>query len=166
MYPILNKLNEIIYTTEDGERSYTGKDFIELAKGNVEYAERLLDRVSWQGVETMIDEDLRSNEIIEFKNQYLLTYGESWSMFNHDDIFNKEDFIERYYPKYHSCDEIARLDDLSKLTNLEHEPGDCADELLQTNYSGNASNPQIQFDLSRQKYYVLKRAIHNFLINN
>ena len=72
---ILTNLDSIVYTTEDGERKYSGKQIIELAKGNVQYAQILLDRIEWQGIETLIEEDLREGEIVEFSNQYLMTGG-------------------------------------------------------------------------------------------
>jgi len=72
---ILTNLDSIVYTTEDGERKYSGKQIIELAKGNVQYAQILLDRVEWQGIETLIEEDLREGEIVEFNNQYIMTGG-------------------------------------------------------------------------------------------
>jgi hypothetical protein len=68
-------LNEIVYTTEDGERQYTAKQIIELAKGNVTYAQSLIDRVEWQGIETLIQDDLMCGEIVEFNDQYLMTGG-------------------------------------------------------------------------------------------
>jgi len=72
---ILTNLDSIVYTTEDGERKYSGKQIIELAKGNVQYAQILLDRIEWQGIETLIEEDLREGEIVEFNNQYIMTGG-------------------------------------------------------------------------------------------
>ena len=72
---IIDNINDVVYTAEDGERKYTGKDIIELAKGNVRYAQSVLDRVEWQGVETLIEEDLMMGEIVEFNNQYIITGG-------------------------------------------------------------------------------------------
>lgn len=77
MYPeILEQLDVIIYTAEGGERSYTGGQILELAKGNLHYAQSLYNRASWQGIETLIEEDLREGEVIEFNNQYLITGGD------------------------------------------------------------------------------------------
>jgi len=72
---ILENLDSIVYTTENNENQYSGKQIIELAKGNVQYAQILLDRVEWQGIETLIEEDLREGEIVEFNNQYIMTGG-------------------------------------------------------------------------------------------
>ena len=42
------------------------------AKGNKEYAELLLDRVEWQHIETLIDEDLMYGEIEQENGTYNL----------------------------------------------------------------------------------------------
>jgi hypothetical protein len=74
---IINKIsgNKIVYVTEDGERKYSVNDIIKLAKGNIKYAELLIERANGYGIETIIDEDLREGEIVEFNNQYILTDG-------------------------------------------------------------------------------------------
>lgn len=52
------------------------------------------------------------------------------------------EFVEKYYPNYYSCDEIAHADDLSKIINNEHsedEESDCYElwqEIL-TQFNGN-----------------------------
>jgi len=76
-FPLLdNELSAIIYTAEDGKRKYTTIEIINLAKGNLKYAQSLIDRVEWQGIETLIQDDLIEGEIIEFNNQYIVTGGE------------------------------------------------------------------------------------------
>ena len=40
------------------------------------------------------------------------------------------DFIERWYPNYHSCNEIAMSDDLTKIIDGEWVQGDDAHKLL------------------------------------
>lgn len=72
---ILNSLNEVVYTAENGERKYTGREILDLAKGNLHYAESLLARADWQGIETLVEEDLREGEVVEFNKQYLITGG-------------------------------------------------------------------------------------------
>lgn len=50
------------------------------------------------------------------------------------------EFVEKYYPNYHSCDEIAHADDLSKIINNECQDGDDSYELWQeilTQFNGN-----------------------------
>jgi hypothetical protein len=61
--------NKAIYTSESGTE-YTYCDILNIAKGNKEYAKSLIDRATWQHIETLVDEDLRENEIIESKNTY------------------------------------------------------------------------------------------------
>lgn len=52
-------------------------DYLELAKGNTQYAKLLEQRSKQNEVHpaTIVDEDLREGEIIEFNNQYLMTGG-------------------------------------------------------------------------------------------
>jgi len=61
----------IVYTTESGTE-YTFDKVLELAKGNKEYADLLLDRVEWQHIETLIDEDLMYGEIEQENGTYNL----------------------------------------------------------------------------------------------
>ncbi len=63
------------YVPESGDRVYTKKDFIEIAKGNKQYAKFLRSRCTWQHPETLVEEDLREGEIVEFDGTYLLTGG-------------------------------------------------------------------------------------------
>lgn len=71
---LLSNLNEVVYESESNDK-YTGKDILELAKGNVKYAQLLLDRVEWQSIETLIEEDLMYGEVVEYNDQYILTGG-------------------------------------------------------------------------------------------
>lgn len=70
-----NKLNELAYVAEDGERKYTYNDIIILAKGNLRYADLLLERTNGYGIEVMIEDDLIHDEIVEFNDQYIITGG-------------------------------------------------------------------------------------------
>jgi len=61
----------IVYTTESGTE-YTFDKVLKKAKGNKEYADLLLDRVEWQHIETLIDEDLMYGEIEQENGTYNL----------------------------------------------------------------------------------------------
>lgn len=63
------------YAPEAGDKVYSKMDFIELAKGNLKYAALLRERCEWQHPETLVEEDLREEEIIEINNTYILTGG-------------------------------------------------------------------------------------------
>ena len=62
---------EIIYTSESGTK-YTYFDILNIAKGNKKYAKLLIERATWQHIETLVDEDLREDEISETKNSYTI----------------------------------------------------------------------------------------------
>lgn len=68
-------------------------------------------------------------------------------------------FIEKFYPKYHSCAEIMRNDDLCKITNGELN-GDAA-ELFHSEFNRDHELAVIAFDQSNK--YVYKRAIMGYL---
>ena len=67
----VSRMEVIIYTTESGTK-YTFNDVLELTKGNKSYAEILLERVKWQHIETLIEEDLMYDEIKEIDGTYIL----------------------------------------------------------------------------------------------
>jgi hypothetical protein len=52
-------------------------------------------------------------------------------------------FVEKYYPDYHRCDNIATEGDLCKLNEKEYEEGDCAHGLLMDWYNGDINHPDI-----------------------
>lgn len=58
------------YVPEAFDRVYTKKDFIEIAKGNMEYAKILRSLCDWQHPETIVDEDLREGFIKEVNGTY------------------------------------------------------------------------------------------------
>lgn len=68
---------------EEGEIGYTGNDFITLAKGNLKYAQSLLDRVTWQFPETLMQEDLNLQEIFEINGQIVISDGENTELSDH-----------------------------------------------------------------------------------
>lgn len=50
-------------------------DFLEAAEGNVAYAMMLVDRTEWAYPSTMVDEDMRDNEVAEIGGKLMLTNG-------------------------------------------------------------------------------------------
>jgi len=57
--------DEIIYTDKYGIE-YSLNQIIATCKENLQYAKLLLNRLEWQSPETLIQEDIRDNEIFEF----------------------------------------------------------------------------------------------------
>lgn len=80
------------YTNENGD-SYTDADFKRIAKGNLGYARDLFDRVTWQSVETLVDEDLRDGELIELDNKYYRTGGDADCMVTDSQSFYNDSLI-------------------------------------------------------------------------
>ena len=60
------------------------------------------------------------------------------------------EFLEHHYPNYHTCDQIGRIDDLTKIltgeTYIDGEDSDTA-HMLETEYGGNENDPAILEDL-------------------
>ena len=81
-YPI----DEKVYEDNDGENFYTYEEVINLAKGNVQYANLLIERVNGQSIETLIQDDLIEGEILYYKQQYLLTHGEDIEIVNIENL--------------------------------------------------------------------------------
>lgn len=82
------------------------------------------------------------------------------------DVLKKDNpwsFVERFYPDYCHCDDIAHDDDLEKLVNGEYEDGDCAHELLKSEYGGDLNNPQIKIDRDSWRMEIYESAIEGFL---
>ena len=79
-------LDEKVYVTDDGENFYTYEEVINLAKGNVQYANLLIERVNGQTIETLIQDDLIEGEILYYKQQYLLTHGEDVEIINIENL--------------------------------------------------------------------------------
>ena len=65
----LDNPDKVIYEADSGEK-YTYRDFLTLAKNNGAYAISLIDRVEWQHVETLVEDDLMNDEIIEDEGTY------------------------------------------------------------------------------------------------
>lgn len=73
------------------------------------------------------------------------------------------DFVVKYYPNYDSSDEIAYADDLSKLINNEQQDGDCAHDILMSEFGGDIKNPEIQKEYDRVHREIYEEAINNFI---
>jgi len=73
------------------------------------------------------------------------------------------DFVEAFYPNYYSSDEIARNDDLQKLSDEEHQDGDDADKLLDKEYEGDINNGWIEIDLTESNAKIFKKAIEGYI---
>lgn len=69
------------------------------------------------------------------------------------------DFVEKYYPNYHSCDEIMRNDYICKIVNQELN-GDAA-EMFRTEFGNDHDQAVAAFDQSSK--YVYERAIMGYL---
>ena len=80
------EMDERVYVTEDGENFYSYEEVINLAKGNVQYANLLIERVNGQSIETLIQDDLIEGEILYYKQQYLLTHGEDIEIVNIENL--------------------------------------------------------------------------------
>ena len=78
-------LDEKVYVTDDMS-FYTYEEVINLAKGNVQYANLLIERVNGQTIETLIQDDLIEGEILYYKQQYLLTHGEDVEIVNIENL--------------------------------------------------------------------------------
>lgn len=63
--------DQFIYTDEWGI-SYTWEDFLEFSCGNLRYARLLLERVTWQCPQTLVEEDERDGEILKFQDQIII----------------------------------------------------------------------------------------------
>ncbi|WP_461791463.1 hypothetical protein [Pedobacter sp.] len=69
------------------------------------------------------------------------------------------DFVEKYYPNYHSCDEIMRNDDLCKIVNQELS-GDAAG-MFKSEFKSDHDQAVAAFDQSSK--YVYERSIIGYL---
>lgn len=75
------------------------------------------------------------------------------------------DAVEKYYPKYQSCDEIARMSDLDVIIDEEVEEDSCAErlerELLKDfgNDIRSAKDLYIKLQQQEQENYILRKTI-------
>ena len=75
------------------------------------------------------------------------------------------DMVGAVYPKYERSDAIAEEGDLQKLVDKEYEEGDCADELLSSEYAGDINNPQIKIDWLQANNHILTTTIQAIIDN-
>ena len=73
------------------------------------------------------------------------------------------DFVEKYYPNYYGCEDIAKCNDLAKLLDEDFEDGDCAAQLLESDYNNDLKCGHIQVDYDKLHKEVYEKAIENFL---
>lgn len=78
------------------------------------------------------------------------------------------DFVEKHYPDYYSCDEIAYSDDLSKVINGEMQEGDNSMELWESTLEANNGNEQDAMKQIKESYEMImfviyEKAIENFI---
>lgn len=78
-------LDEKVYV-DDADNYYTFEEVINLAKGNIQYANLLIERVNGQAIETLIQDDLIEGEVLYYKNQYILTHGEDIEIVNIENL--------------------------------------------------------------------------------
>jgi hypothetical protein len=72
----IQKILNFIYKPEladDDEACITGLYILNLCKGNIQYCLNIMDRLSWQSPETLIQDDIFYEEIILIENQYIIT---------------------------------------------------------------------------------------------
>jgi hypothetical protein len=75
------------------------------------------------------------------------------------------DFVEHYYPNYHSCEWIKKEADLFKLITGEYEDGDSAHQLLVEDYKGDIENSEIEADWNRIQSMIYEKAIQGYINN-
>jgi Arc/MetJ-type ribon-helix-helix transcriptional regulator len=78
------------YESESGV-IYSALDFIEYAKGNMQYALALRERVDWENLGTVVEQDLIHEEIIEIEDQYIMTNGSDIEIFYNEQNTNNYD---------------------------------------------------------------------------
>lgn len=78
-------LDERVYVV-DADNYYTFEEVINLAKGNIQYANLLIERANGLAIETLIQDDLIEGEVLYYKNQYILTRGEDIEIVNIENL--------------------------------------------------------------------------------
>lgn len=81
----------------------------------------------------------------------------------HDGTVTLWEFVEMYYPNYSGSDEIALNDDMQKILDGQYEKGDCAYELLMSEYDGRADNPKLREDFWQSTANIFEATINSFL---
>lgn len=73
------------------------------------------------------------------------------------------DFVQKYYPNYAHSDEIAEEEDLYKLITGEYEVGDCADNVLQSQYGGDIKSAKIYEDWTECLNQIYEKSIQGYI---
>lgn len=73
------------------------------------------------------------------------------------------DFVEKNYPKYHGCSDIALADDLEKILDNEMSEGDSAYILLMEKYDGNVEDTRIRADRNSILVSIYEKSIQCFV---
>lgn len=93
--------------------------------------------------------------------------GVDFPTWNDDDIVKTKttlwDVVEKYYPNYDRCDDIALSEDLQKLLNKEQTYGSYADVLLHSDYDGDVDNPQIKIDADNLNKTIYEKTLTAFI---
>lgn len=73
-YEIDNKYLNWEYVPENADEGevYTWDDVVDIANGNVRLAQIIVDLCDWQFPETVLDELIREEEVIEVNDRYIL----------------------------------------------------------------------------------------------
>ena len=71
--------------------------------------------------------------------------------------------LAAHYPNYSSCNNIALIDDLTKIVDGEADPGSCAEQLLQDEFGGNDEDPRILEWLIEEETKAYRLAFENTL---
>jgi len=72
------------------------------------------------------------------------------------------DFIEKYYPNYHGCSEIAYNNDLQKIMDGEIEGN--AESIFEEEFKGDLCAIKMSFD--KHSAYILEKAVEGFILAN
>lgn len=75
---------------------------------------------------------------------------------------DEQDFLENWHPNYYQCDDIAWLDDISKLLDGEAEEGDSAS----TGEYAKLTREELNMEYGRLMRKVLREAFENYLYIN
>lgn len=70
-------------------------------------------------------------------------------------------FVEKFYPRYASSDQICHAGDLQKL--MDEEVDGCAEELLNDEFEGDIHNPEILREYNSVHVEVYEDAIEGFI---
>ena len=73
----LNRKDEPCYVPELSDAVYTGYDILDICNGQQIFADELFEKLDWQHPETLVDDWIRHNEWVIFKQcGELVNYGD------------------------------------------------------------------------------------------